>query len=216
MQKHSPILYRITTVLLLVALCNFGSFTLSPVEAAGKPPAPPVKPVKDETQLAGQLIVTGSVTLNERRAVTGTTVFTGSKIAVACAKGNGAIVNLGRLGRVELTPGTKIMLKFVDGVISGDLLEGKAVVNTPAGVKVSINTPDGVIASEGKEATVTPVNSQRGVRCVPAMTQSGGSSSSALSAPVMAAIFLGAGGAAAAGAAVAGSSNTNSASAIIP
>lgn len=211
MRKHSPILYKITTALLFVALCNFGSLISLPVQAAGNP-----IPKKDETQLAGQLIVTGSVTLNERKAVTGTTVFTNSKIAVACAKGNGAIVNLGRLGRVELTPGTKIMLKFVDGVISGDLLEGKAVVNTPPGVKVSINTPDGVISSEGKEATVTPVNSQRGVRCVPAMTQSSGSSSSALGAGALAAIIVGAGGAAAAGAAVAGSSNTNSASAIIP
>ncbi|MGH9839650.1 MAG: hypothetical protein ACREEM_12790 [Blastocatellia bacterium] len=209
MQNRSPKIYRIASALLIVVLCNFvGALNTVQVLAAEKK--------AEDVQLTGQMIVSGSVTVNDRKAVTGTTVFTNSKIAVACAKGNSAIVNLGRLGRVELTPGSKIMLKFVDGVISGDLLEGKAVVSTPAGTKVSINTPDGVIAVEGKEATVTPVNSQRGVRCVPAVMSGNSNAISSLSPGALAAILLGAGGAAAAGAAVASSTNTNAASGLIP
>lgn len=210
MLKHSPIMNRVACALLIAALCNVGALYPIRVLAAEK--------VAEDVQLTGQMIVSGSVTVNDKKAVTGTTVFTNSKIAVACAKGNSAIVNLGRLGRIELTPGSKLMLKFVDGAISGDLLEGKAVVNSSPGVKVSINTPDGVIAVDGKDATVTPVNSQRGVRCVPAMPAGGSGSTglSALSPGALAAILLGAGGAAAAGAAVASNTNTNAASAIIP
>jgi len=47
------------------------------------------------SQQVGQLIVTGSVTVNDKRAVTGTTIFTESRIAVACAKGSTALINLG-------------------------------------------------------------------------------------------------------------------------
>ncbi len=208
MQNRSRKLHRIPSALLIALMCNFGAFNTVQVLAAEKK--------AEDVQLTGQMIVSGSVTVNDRKAVTGTTVFTNSKIAVACAKGNSAIVNLGRLGRIELTPGSKIMLKFVDGVISGDLLEGKAVVSTPAGIKVSINTPDGVISAAGNEATVTPVNSQRGVRCVPAVMSGGSNAISSLSPGALAAILLGAGGAAAAGAAVASTTNTNAASGLIP
>src|SRR5262249_39367404 len=58
------------------------------------------------SQLTGQLIVNGSVTVNGNRAITGTTIFTGSNIVVDRGKGNSAIVNLGKLGRVEIDPGT--------------------------------------------------------------------------------------------------------------
>src|SRR5262249_58447511 len=101
--------------------------------------------------------------------------FTESRIAVACAKGSSALVNLGRLGRIELTSGSKLVLRFTDGLISGDLLEGKAVVNTPAGVKVAVNTPDGVSSADGADAAVKPVVTQRGVRCVPGTVGSGSS-----------------------------------------
>jgi len=208
MQNRSPIVHRITSALLIVAMCNVALPSTMHVLAAEKK--------AEDVQLAGQMIVSGSVTVNDKKAVTGTTVFSNSKIAVACAKGNSAIVNLGRLGRIELTPGSKIMLKFVDGVISGDLLEGKAVVNAPAGIKVSINTPDGVISAEGKEAAVIPVNSQRGVRCVPAAVGGSSNALSSLSPGALAGILLGVGGATVAGAAVASSTNTSAASGLIP
>jgi hypothetical protein len=149
------------------------------------------------------MIVTGSVTVNDKRAVTGTTVFTESRIAVACAKGSSALINLGRLGRIELNAGSKLELRFTDGLIAGDLLEGKAVVSTPAGVKVAINTPDGVTSADGAEPTVTPVLTQRGVRCVPMTVSGAESTSSVLGSTALGAILVGIGGGAAVAAAVA-------------
>jgi hypothetical protein len=198
-------------IILSVALSSFGTFNSTPVLAAGNVAGG----AKDDAQLVGQLIVSGSATVNDKKAITGSTVFSNSRIGVACTKGSTAIVNLGKLGRVELSPGAKMMLRFSDGLISGDLLEGKAVVSTPAGVKVSVNTPDGVAASDGKEAAVTPVNTQRGVRCVP-VAMSASSSSVGLNPGLLAAMFIGVGGAGAAAAAVSTSQNTNSASGTVP
>jgi hypothetical protein len=119
------------------------------------------------SQLNGQLIANGPVTVNGNKAITGSTVFTGSNIAVDCANGNSAFVNLGRLGRIELVAGTKLTLRFSDGMISGDLQDGKAVISTPPGVKVNVNTPDGVVSTDCAQSCVTPVAVQGFVQCVP-------------------------------------------------
>ncbi len=205
---NRPLAIRRTIIIFLsVAMSSFGALNSNSALAADNP--------KNDPQLVGQLIVSGSATINEKRAITGTSVFNNSRIGVACSKGSAAVVNLGKLGRIELSPGSKMVLRFSEGLISGDLLEGKAVVSTPAGVKIAINRPDGVSSTDGKEATVTPVVTQRGVRCVPvAMSASG--SSAALSPGLLAAMIIGVGGAGAAAAIVSGSDNTNSASNIVP
>lgn len=187
-------IHRITVFVLFIALSNFGNLTSLSVLAAGNS--------RDEKQVVGQLAVSGSVTINDKKAINGTSVFNNSRLGVACANGNRAIVNLGRLGRVEMAPGSQMVLKFSDGVISGDLVMGKIVVNAPAGVKVAINTPEGVSASDGKEASVVAVVAQRGVRCVPVVVPSQSTPSLALGSGALAAILLGAGGAAVAGAVV--------------
>ncbi len=190
---------------LLFALGTFGNILSSSAFAAGNP--------KDEKQVVGQLAVTGSVTVNDKKAINGTSIFNNSRLNVACANGNRAIINLGKLGRVEMAPGTQMVLKFSDGIISGDLAMGKVVVNAPAGVKVAISTPEGVSAADGKDASVVAATTQRGVRCVPVVVSSQSSSSLAVGSGALAAILLGAGGAAVAGAVV---SSQTQASNVIP
>jgi len=119
----------------------------------------------ENSQLKGQLIANGPVTINGNKAITGTTVFTGSNIVVDCAQGNTALVNLGNLGRIELVPGTKLTLRFSNGLITGDLQDGKAVISTPPGVKVAVNTPDGVVSADCVQSCVTPVAVQGFVQC---------------------------------------------------
>lgn len=192
---------KVMVFVLFIALNNFVSISSISAFAAGNP--------KDEKLIIGQLAVTGSVTVNEKKAITGTSIFNNSRLSVACANGNRAIINLGKLGRIEMAPGSQMVLKFSDGLISGDLAMGKVVVNTPAGVKIAINTPEGVSASDGKDASVVAVTTQRGVRCVPVVVPSQSNSSIALSSGALAAILLGAGGAAIAGAVVSSQSQAS-------
>lgn len=195
MKYQSTGVQRKITFALLFSLSVFGNVNLPSVVIAANP--------KNENQVAGQIIVTGAVTVNDKKVINGTTVFSNSRLNVACAAGNKAMVNLGKLGRVELTPGSQMVLRFSDGLISGDLVMGRIVVNSSPGVKVAINTPDGVSAADGKEPSVLAVATQRGVRCVPVMATSQiGSASTALGSGALAAILLGAGGTAVAGAVV--------------
>lgn len=194
MNFQSSILHKAAAFTLVGLLVTAGNIVFNPVTIAAANP-------KSDGQIIGQLSLTGAVTLNEKKAINGTAVFNNSRLNVACAAGNRAIVNLGKLGRVELSPGSQMVLKFSDGLISGELVMGKIVVNSSAGVKVAINTPEGVSAADGKESSILSVTTQRGVRCVPVMTTQS-ASATALGSGALAAILLGAGGTAVAGAVV--------------
>lgn len=204
MKYPSSRIQRIATVGLLFSMSVFGNVSLPSNSVAANPKNEPV---------IGQLNLVGAVTINDKKAINGTSVFSNSRLNVACAQGNRATVNLGRLGRIELTPGSQLVLRFTNGMISGDLVMGKIVVNSLPGVKVAINTPEGVSAADGKETSVLAVATQRGVRCVPMMaTTTGGqtgAASTALGSGALAAILLGGGGAAVAGAVVSSQQASN-------
>ena len=132
--------------------------------------AAPASAQSGNSQITGQLIANGPVTVNGNKAITGTTVFTDSNVVVDCAKGNSAIVNLGKLGRIELVAGTKMTLRFSNGLISGNIQDGKAVIKTPDGVKVEVKTPDGGVVTSNcvkVQECVTPVAVQGFTQCVP-------------------------------------------------
>ncbi len=200
MKFQSSITQKVATFISICLLSGVAQIGLPAVSAANP---------RNENQIVGQISLTGSVTINDKKAISGTSVFNNARLNVACAAGNRATVSLGRLGRIELTPGSQMVLKFSDGLISGDLVMGKIVVNSSPGVKVAINTPEGVSASDGKESSVLAVTTQRGVRCVPVMTTQS-ASATALGSGALAAILLGAGGTAVAGAIVSSQSQASS------
>jgi len=166
MSIRSFVTLKVRTLILLLVLGASSVFNVGSTLAAQNRGAA-ANAQTGNSQLNGQLIANGPVTVNGNKAITGTTVFTGSNIAVDCANGNSAFVNLGRLGRIELVAGTKLTLRFSDGMISGDLQDGKAVISTPGGVKVAVNTPDGVVSTDCAQTCVTPVAVQGFVQCVP-------------------------------------------------
>ena len=120
-------------------LTTFGSFYLLGTTVAG-PQVP--------TKLTGDLWVSGPVTLNGVAAKTGITVFNGGRIKTAPT--GTATINLNRLGRIRLEPDSEIVLRFSEGIIGGELISGKAVVNASKGISVSIATPSGMVEAESK------------------------------------------------------------------
>lgn len=187
---------RVVAIILGVALSSIGAPIPSTTIAGA---LPNTNVVRDDTALKGQLLVNGSVTLNGKHVITGTTVLNDSRISVACTSGNSATINLGKLGRLELAAGAQMVVRFSEGLISGELIAGKAIVNNATGVRVAINTPEGLSAADGKEAAALSVATQKGSRCAPLVQKGGSQSSSAsLGAGAVAAILAGAGGATAA------------------
>jgi hypothetical protein len=203
---------RTIVSLLIGALCITGMF--NPLFAAVSPlnqsaaSAAAQSNVSNNSSIAGQLIVYGSVSVNDRQVLTGSSIFTNSLIKVACNQGSSAIVRLGRGGLIEVKPGTSFMLKFNNGMITGELREGSLKVKTMPGMGVAIDTPEGRVATDGQNAAFLPIAARKTSNCVngtivatDGTTQSGAATagaagaggSSSLSAAALAALIFGVG-----------------------
>ena len=88
----------------------------------------------------GLLTVTGMVKVNGQPAATGDIVASGS--TVETAKGSSAVVSLGKLGRVEALPETRMKLRYDDTSISILLVAGSVRVSTGPGVAATVTTKE--------------------------------------------------------------------------
>ena len=110
-------------------------------------------------KVAGELIVTGNtvngetpvVTVNGESAKTGRSVFSSSTIATT--ETASAILNMGRIGKIELAPNTTLTVTFSEKGINGNLISGKVTV-LGASNNVGITTAEGKVElSAGESAT---------------------------------------------------------------
>ncbi len=82
-------------------------------------------------RVAGELLITGKnltakapfVKVNGEAAQNGRSIFSSSTIATP--ENADAIINLGKLGKIELAPNTTLTLTFDEKGISGDLIAGR-------------------------------------------------------------------------------------------
>ncbi len=88
----------------------------------------------------GQLTVTGMVKVNGKPAATGDIVSSGS--GVETARGSSAVVSLGKLGRVEALPETRMHVRWTETNISIVVDMGSVRVETGEGVTATITRKD--------------------------------------------------------------------------
>jgi len=127
-----------------------------------------------DARATGEIVVTGSgsnsetsvVTVNGEVVKSGRTIFSSSTILTP--EGAGAIVNLGKTGRIEIAPNTTFVVSFDNAAISGSLSSGSVTVLNAA-KSVSVTTASGEIvdlnagetataASNGSAQTTTTTN----------------------------------------------------------
>jgi hypothetical protein len=107
------------------------------------------------SKAAGELASATQATINGSPAISGATVFSNNRIRTV--QQGVAIINLGKLGRVELGAETDLTLRFSAGQLGGELHSGRAVVSAPAGVLVSISVSEGLITTDGEQAATLTV-----------------------------------------------------------
>jgi len=112
-------------------------------------------------RIAGELLISGknsSVKVNGETAQSGRSIFTASTISTP--ENTSAIINLGKLGKLELAPNTTANISFTDKGINGDLLSGKITVlgttgavniKTTEGKTVKLNAGESVTAGKQKD-----------------------------------------------------------------
>jgi hypothetical protein len=112
-------------------------------------------------RIAGELLISGknsSVKVNGETAQSGRSVFTASTISTP--ENTSAIINLGKLGKLELAPNTTVNVSFTEKGINGDLLSGKITVlgtnnvvniKTTEGKTVKLNAGESVTAGKQQD-----------------------------------------------------------------
>jgi hypothetical protein len=86
----------------------------------------------------GLLTITGKVKVNGQPAATGDIFSSGGTIETA--KGSSAVVSLGKLGRVEALPESRIKLRYDDSSISILIEAGNIRLSTGPGVAANISS----------------------------------------------------------------------------
>ncbi|HEX8370464.1 MAG TPA: hypothetical protein VF604_18100 [Pyrinomonadaceae bacterium] len=100
-------------------------------------------------KLVGELTVSGKavngeipvVKVNGEAAQSGRAIFSSSTITTS--ESSSAIINLGKIGKIELAPNTTISVSFNENGLNGDLAAGK--VTALSADNVSIKTPNGKV-----------------------------------------------------------------------
>ena len=106
---------------------------------------------------AGEIVLTGNtnstaVTVNGEPAKSGRTIFSSSTITTP--DDAGAIINLGKAGKLELAPKTTFTLNFDERSAAGDLTAGTiSVISAPEAVAVKNLSGEVVKVSAGEAAT---------------------------------------------------------------
>jgi hypothetical protein len=108
--------------------------------------------------MSAEIIVSGannnnenpSVLLNGERAFSGRT-FLSSAVIVTSDSGS-AVVNMGKLGRLTVSPGSTLNLSFSENSISGELSAGQVRVFNNEGVSVNIHTPDNMVTNDAAQS----------------------------------------------------------------
>lgn len=88
--------------------------------------------------------------LNGENAISGRTFF--SSATISTPESSSAIINLGKLGRVSMSPNSNLVLNLTETSISGDLSLGQVHVFNSEGVSVNIKTRDDVITNGANKA----------------------------------------------------------------
>ena len=90
----------------------------------------------------GRLVADGPVTINGVKARTGDTVFPGAHIQTVA--GVGATVQMGRLGQIDISPDTKLLLNYDRGSILTEVNIGCAVLAANNGIQGVLTMPGGI------------------------------------------------------------------------
>jgi hypothetical protein len=83
------------------------------------------------------------VKVNGNKTSSGTSIFSGAQIQTP--EGVGATVELGPLGRVDMTPKADLTLTFAESGVNVELRSGCAVLTTKVGVKGALISDDGKV-----------------------------------------------------------------------
>lgn len=132
---HTTLRRKAVTLCLMIAVMNLYS-----AKALGSPA---------RSLLLGDLTTMGQVTVNGAEAISGMSVFPDSTITTAIK--SGALLSLGKVGRVELLQNSNVNVAFDAAGVAGNLDTGGIRTSVPAGISARVAAGAVTVTSAGRE-----------------------------------------------------------------
>lgn len=98
----------------------------------------------------GEISINGQVTVNGQSVAPNSTITSGSTIVTSA--NSGAVISLGRNGRVEVMGDSAVTLKFTSNSIVGMLTAGKVLVSNSSGIATTVTTRNATVIADAGQA----------------------------------------------------------------
>jgi len=103
----------------------------------------------------GEVVSASKTKINGLPAISGMTVFSNNRILTG--SNGAAVINLGRLGRIECGADTDMTLRLSEESIGGELRSNRVVVSARAGIAIAINTAKSIVTTDGQQPAVLTI-----------------------------------------------------------
>ena len=143
MNSRSRIIVYISNLLKVIGLVAF--FSSAPGQALAQ----------SSSKAKGEVVSASQTKINGFSAISGMTVFSNNRVMTG--KHGAAVINLGRLGRIEFGAETDMTLRLSESGIGGELRSNRVVVSARAGVAIAVNTAKSLVATDGREPAVLTI-----------------------------------------------------------
>jgi hypothetical protein len=110
---------------------------------------------QSSSKAKGEVVSASQTKINGFSAISGMTVFSNNRIMTG--RHGAAVINLGRLGRIELGAETDMTLRLSEASIGGELRSNRVVVSAPAGIAVAVNAAKSMVTTDGRRPAVLTI-----------------------------------------------------------
>src|SRR5262245_16377047 len=104
---------------------------------------------QSSSKAKGEVVTASQTKINGFSAISGMTVFSNNRIRTG--RQGAAVINLGRLGRIEFGAETDMTLRLSGASIGGELRSSRVVVSARAGIAIAIHTAKSMVTTDGRQ-----------------------------------------------------------------
>jgi hypothetical protein len=110
---------------------------------------------QSSSKAKGEIVSARQTKINGFSAISGTTVFSNNRVMTG--QHGSAVINLGKLGRIEFGSETDMTLSLSEASIGGELRSNRVVVSARAGIAIAVNTAKSLVTTDGRQPAVLTI-----------------------------------------------------------
>jgi len=110
---------------------------------------------QSSSKAKGEIVSASQAKINGFSAISGTTVFNNNRVITG--QHGSAVINLGKLGRLEFGAETDMTLRLSEASIGGELRSNRVVVSARAGIAIAVNTAKSMVTTDGRQPAVLTI-----------------------------------------------------------